>query len=132
MGVDGKLRDRVGTADAALTADGASDNSLTVMLQPGSGNRTVSQLELKRSDNQGILWNTVSGDGNWILGAAAFLDAPLLNAFNGSVNFAIADGGTFNVFASDFNNSLFPSGATLILTVRFTDGTTATANAVIS
>jgi hypothetical protein len=127
----GKLRDRVGGGDAALTPDGSLDATLTVTLQPGSGNRTVSELELKRGDDPGKLWNTVPGDLKWVLGATASLDAPLFNAANGSVNFAVADGGSFNVFASDFNNSLFPSGATLIVTTKFTDGTTATASAVI-
>jgi hypothetical protein len=126
---NGKLRDRVGGGDAALSPDGSTDATLTVTLQPGTGNRTISQLELKRGDNSGILWNTVPGDAKWILGAAASLDSALLNAVNGSVNFPIADGGSFNIFASDSNNSLFPSGGILIVTAKFTDGTTATASA---
>ena len=127
----GKARDRVGGGDAAVAADGSLDATLSVTLQPGSGNRTVSQLELKRGNNGGILWNTVPGDGNWVLGAAAS-DAPLFNISNGSVNFAVADGGSFNIFASDSNNSLFPAGATLILTAKFTDGSIATANATVT
>src|SRR5581483_3915285 len=35
----GKLRDRVGGGDAAITPDGSLDATLTVALQPGSGNR---------------------------------------------------------------------------------------------
>jgi hypothetical protein len=101
------------------------DGTLTVTLQAGSGNRTVFQVELKHSSNGSILWNTVPGDAKWVLGAAASLDAPLLNSSNGSVSFAVGEGESFNIFASDANNSLFPSGATLIVTAKFADGSTA-------
>jgi len=131
LAFNGKQRDRVGGGDAAITPDGSLDATLTVTLQPGSGNRTVSQLELKRADNGGILWNTVPGDAKWVLGAAASLDSSLLNAANGSVSFNVADGGSFNIFASDSNNSLFPSGVSLVVTAKFSDGSEAATNVLL-
>src|SRR5436309_15312586 len=42
----GKLRDKVGQGNSALTADGALDGTFQVTLQAGSGARTVTRLEL--------------------------------------------------------------------------------------
>src|SRR2546428_4996392 len=55
-------------------------------------------------------------------GAAASLDAALLNAGTGTVSFAVADGGVFFVFASDFSPTQFSSGASFTLTANFADG----------
>jgi hypothetical protein len=52
------------------------------------------------------------------------LDGALLNNVNtAAVNFAVADGGSFLVFASDWNGIEFVSGATLVLSATFSDGT---------
>jgi len=125
----GKLRDRVGQGETALTADGSLDGTFTVTLQAGSGNRTVTSIDLRRSANSGI-WDTVPGNSYWVAGAAASLDAPLLNASNGTVNFTVADGASFNVFASEFGN-LFSSGSSFTISVRFADGTTATEGVIV-
>jgi hypothetical protein len=89
----------------------------------------VTSIDLRRSANSGI-WDTVSGNGYWVAGAANSLDASLLNASNGTVNFAVTDGGSFNVFASDASN-LFSAGSSFTITVLFADGTTATAGATV-
>src|SRR2546428_4853389 len=46
-------------------------------------------------------------------GAAASLDAALLNAGTGTVSFTVADGGVFFVFASDFSPTQFSSGSSV-------------------
>jgi hypothetical protein len=129
LGYLGKIRDRVGQGETALSADGALDGTFSVTVITGSGNRTVTSLDLRRSGNTGI-WDTISNNYYWVLGTASSLDALLLNASNGTVNFAVADGGSFNIFASDANN-LFASGSSFSLTVAFSDGTTATAIATV-
>ena len=126
----GMLRDRVGKSETALTADGSLDGTFSVTLQTGSGNRTVTSIDLRRSANSGI-WDTIPNNSYWVTGAASSLDAPLFNAANGSVNFALADGASFNIFASDFNNNLFVSGSSFTVTLSFSDGTTATTSATV-
>src|SRR6058998_688861 len=44
----GKLRDKVGQGSAAFSSDGALDGTFRVTVQPGSGARTVTRLELRR------------------------------------------------------------------------------------
>jgi hypothetical protein len=104
---------------------------LTVTLLAGSGNRTVTKLELRRSDNGGI-WNTTA-DTRWALGAAATLDAALYNnSANASVNFPVSEGGSFTLFAADGTGSTyFPPGSTFNLTATFADGSTATVSATV-
>jgi hypothetical protein len=126
LSYSGKLRDRVGQGETALTGDGSLDGTFTVTLQAGSGNRTVTSLDLRRSGNIGV-WDTIPNNNYWVTGAASSLNGPLLNAANGTVNFALADGGSFNIFASDTSNNLFAAGSGFTLTVVFADGTTATA-----
>jgi hypothetical protein len=90
----------------------------------------VTSIDLRRSANSGI-WDTIPNNSYWVTGAASSLDAPLFNAANGSVNFALADGASFNIFASDFNNNLFVSGSSFTVTLSFSDGTTATTSATV-
>ena len=47
------------------------------------------------------------------------------------VNFAVANGGSFIIFASDTSNNLFAAGSSFTLTVAFADGSTATAGFTI-
>jgi hypothetical protein len=129
MSFDGKLRDRVGRGDAELGADGTMDGTMTVVLQPGSGARTVTGLTLQ--PNTGGGWNT-SPDGYWVLGAAPSLDGALYNNPNGTVNFTVSEGGSFKVFAGDAGSgTYFPVGATMNVTVNFSDGNTVTVSAVV-
>jgi hypothetical protein len=132
LSFNGKLRDRVGRGDKSLSSDGSFDATFTVNLLPGSGNRTVTKLQLRRSDNGGI-WNTTV-DNYWVLGAAASLDAALYNnSANAGVNFAVSEGGSFNLFASDGTGSTyFPPGSTFNLTVTFADGSIATASVTVA
>jgi hypothetical protein len=131
LSFNGKLRDRVGRGDRLLSSDGSADATFTVNVLPGSGNRTVTKLELR--SNNGGMWNTTV-DSSWALGAAASLDAVLYNnGGNASVNFAVSEGGSFNLFAADgTGGTYFPPGSTVNLTATFADGSTATAGATIS
>ena len=131
MSFDGKLRDRVGRGDRALSPDGAVDGTFTVNLLAGSGDRTVVKLELRRS--AGGIWNTTA-DTRWALGAAGSLDGDLYNnSADASVNFGISEGGSFKLFASDGTGSTnyFAPGSTFNLTTTFVDGSTATASATV-
>jgi hypothetical protein len=129
LSYQGKPRDRVGRGNIALAPDGLLDGAFTVSFAPGSGNRTVTALEL-RTGTTGI-WDTTSGSASWILGAAPGLDSPLLNDGSGAVNFAVTDGGGFTVFGADPAASLFTPGATFTLTLTFADGSAATATATL-
>jgi len=124
----GKLRDKVGQGSAAFSSDGALDGTFRVTVQTGSGARTVTRLELRRT--AGGAWDTDSASPSWALGAAASLDTTLLNAANGSVSFAVADGGAFVTFASDFGPA-FTSGTTFSLTATFADGAVVTVTTTI-
>src|SRR5207247_1091739 len=122
---NGMLRDRVGLGNTALGPDGAMDGTLTATLS-ASGGRTVTALRLD-SSAPGI-WDTDSGTAYIVLGAAPTLDGALLNSPGTmAVNFPVADGGSFILFASDYQASEFLPGRTLTLTATFADGSTASA-----
>jgi subtilisin family serine protease len=130
LAYNGKLRDRVGQGDSALGPDGAPDGTLTATLS-ASGGRTITALRLNSDwPTAPGVWRTSSpGTGNWVLGVAPSLDGALLNtAGSMAVNFAVADGGSFVVFAADYQGSEFLSGRTLTLTATFSDGSTAVAS----
>jgi hypothetical protein len=122
LSYDGKLRDRVGQGDLAMSPDASFDGTFTVGSQPGSGNRTVTYLKLSRING---IWDT-SANSWWVLGAASTLDGTLLNnTSNSNVNFSFAAETTFKIFASDdYTNNLFASGANFLLSVNFSDGST--------
>ncbi|MBM2803282.1 MAG: putative Bacterial pre-peptidase C-terminal domain protein [Deltaproteobacteria bacterium] len=123
LSYNGKIRDRVGQGDAALSADGAMDGTLTVTVPSGGGTRTANYLELRNSVNG--IWDATPANGYWALGAANSLDGTLLNNADSSVNFSVKPAASFNVFGSDYNNSHFNSGTSFIITVKFTDGSRA-------
>src|SRR5205814_950611 len=127
---NGKLRDRVGQGNAALSADGAMDGTLTATLS-ASGGRTITALKLQ-STGPGI-WDTDGNSSFWALGVATALDAvPLVNnPASTAVNFAVPDGGSFVLFAADYAGIEFTPGATLTLTATFSDGTTATGTTTV-
>ena len=66
LAFNGPLRDRVGQAEIALAPDGSPDGVFTVMVNPGSGNRTITRLQL--TNTPGGVWNTQAPDGFWSLG----------------------------------------------------------------
>jgi hypothetical protein len=126
----GRLRDRVGQGNTTLGPDGALDGSLEVRLAAGGGPRTVNRVEL-RSSSAG-LWDSDPVTTSWSLGAAASLDATLLNAGNATVSFPVADGGSFVLFAAeDPAAGHFNPGRVLTVTVRFADGSTSTASVTV-
>ena len=126
---NGKIQDRVGQGETALTPDLALDGTLTATLT-GPG-RTVKQLVLVAGGAASGQWDTVPDNLYWVLGAADTPTGALKNAANGSVNFPVATGASFSVFATDYFNAKFVAGTTLTLTVTFTDDTVATATAVV-
>ena len=125
----GQIRDRVGGGELALAPDGALDGTVTVTLTGPA--RTVQQLVLRATGGIDGFWDTIPSNGYWVMGAAATLDAALLNAADGSVFFGVTSGGSFVVFASDWQGREFLSGQTLTLTATFSDGTTAAAAVTI-
>ena len=64
--------------------------------------------------------------------AAASLDSALLNAGNGTVNFALADGGAFLLVAPDVSPSLFIPGTSFSsVTGTFAGGSVVTVTTTI-
>ena len=61
LNFNGQIRDRVGQGETALSADGQMDGTFTVTLSAGSGNRTVTRLDLDRA-GEGI-WDTQPDNG---------------------------------------------------------------------
>lgn len=83
---------------------------------------------LRLDSNAPGVWDTASGIYYWVLAAAPTLDGALLNAPGTmAVNFPVADGGSFVLFASDYLGGEFLPGRTLTLTATFADDSTATA-----
>jgi len=131
LGYQGRLRDKVGASNTTLGADGSLDGTFAVTLRANGFNRTVTQLELRRSDNYGI-YDTLSATGFWALGVAASVDGALLNApGTGAVDVTVAAGQTLYVFAGDVAKSPFAPGASFTLTARYADGSTAAASVVV-
>jgi hypothetical protein len=129
LSYDGRIRDRVGAGQFVPNPDGQMDATFTVTLNAGSGNRTVTQLSMLRNGGDGT-WNTFA-DLNWILGAANGLDTALLNGANDTVNFPVAGGSSFKVFASDWQNRMFIDGSSFALTVTFSDQSTAVGSVIL-
>ena len=130
LAYNGKLRDRVGPGNTALAPDGAADGTLTARLS-ASGGRTVTALRLQSSAPGN--WDAWSATAYWVLGVARSLDGALLNApATMAVNFPVADGETFVLFAADYQAKEFLPGRTLTLTATFSDGSTASAMTTVS
>ncbi len=130
LAYSGKLRDRVGQDNTALAPDGALDGTLTATLS-AAGGRTVTGLRL--DSNAPGIWDTDSATQYWVLAVATTLDGPVLNAPGTmAVNFAVTDGGSFVLFASDYLGTEFLVGNTLRLTATFADGSTATATTTVA
>ena len=123
--IDGKLRDRVGSANLSRTADDQLDAEFHATVTSG-GPRTITFLKLTNSI--GGVWDTDGSTGFWTLGVALTPGGPLLNSPDDSVNFAVSNGDSFYLFAADFNNTEFLAGRVFVLTVTFADGTTALGN----
>ena len=122
---NGKLRDRVGQGNTALAPDGTLDGTLTATVS-AAGGRTITALRLD-SDAPGT-WDTSSATQSWALAVAPSLDGAVLNAPDTvAVNFPVADGASFVLFAADYQSLEFLPGRTLTLTATFSDGTSATA-----
>jgi hypothetical protein len=128
LSYDGKVADRVGQGESSQNPDGQLDGVFTVVLNAGSGNRTVTRLQLT---NGSRLWNTQPSDLYWTLGAAPTVNGALYNAANDSVNFTVLDGGSFKIFGSDYRGGGFLSGNVLTVTVNFSDGTSAVGSVTI-
>src|SRR5439155_8934491 len=111
LAYNGMLRDRVGQGTTALAPDGALDGTLTATLN-ASGGRTVTALRLD-SDAPGI-WDTNSGTVFFVCAVAPALACALPNAPGTmAVNFPVANGGSFVLFASDYQAYEFLPGRSL-------------------
>jgi hypothetical protein len=133
LAYNGKLRDRVGQGETALGPDGGLDGTLTATLS-ANGGRTVTGLRLDSNwaSAPGVWLTSSPGTTHWVLGTASTLDGALLNALGTmAVNFPVADGGSFVLFAADYQSGEFLSGRTLTITVTFSDGTTAMASTTV-
>src|SRR5439155_59409 len=129
LSYDGKLRDRVGPGSLGLGVDGALDGTFTVTLS-ASGGRTITRLQL-HSSAPGT-WDTDAATSAWLLGVARTLDGVILNdPATIAVNFAVADGGSFRLFAADWAGIEFVPGTTLTLTATFSDSSNTTAIATV-
>jgi len=96
---NGKLRDRVGAGRLALGADTELDATLTATLS-AAGGRTITRLQLQSSAPGA--WDTQATTPAWVLGVASTLDGALVNdPMTMAVNFPVADGGSFYLFAAD-------------------------------
>ena len=132
---EGTIRDRVGQGKPALAPDGSNDGTMTVTLNL-SGGRTVTGLKLDSSqpnnpDPVGT-WDTDINSTYFVLGASTGLDDPLLNdPTTAAVNFVVAEGDNFVIFASDLQGMEFMSGNTLSLVATFSDTSTESVNIVI-
>jgi len=125
LSYNGKLRDRVGIGTTALTPDSQLDGVLTLRSTAVSGFRTVTGLELRAG---AFIWDTVASTSSPAIGVASTLDGPLLNNPDASVNFPLAAGAAVTLFVAD--PGVVPP-VTLTLTVRFSDGSTATVSVAI-
>jgi hypothetical protein len=129
LAYNGKLRDRMGQGNTRLGPDGMLDGTLTATLRAG-GARTVTAIRLQ-SGTSGI-WDTSSATTYWAVGVAPSLDAALVNATaTMAVNFSLAEGGSFVLFASDSAGRHFLRGTPLTVAVSFSDGSSATALAQV-
>jgi hypothetical protein len=95
-----------------------------------AGGRTITALRLD-SNGPGT-WDTSSATEFWALAVAPSLDGAVLNTPDTmAVSFPVADGGSFVLFAADYQNIEFLPGRTLTLTAIFSDGTTAIAETTV-
>jgi hypothetical protein len=129
LAFNGLIRDRVGQAEFTANPDSQLDGVFTATLNLGSGNRTITRLYL--TNVAGGIWDTQASDIYWTLGVAAGLDTPLLNGADDGVNFPLTEGGSFKIFASDWQNAMYQNGVVFTLTANFSDGSSASASATV-
>ena len=132
---EGKIRDRVGQGKLALAPDGENDGTITVTLNlSGSWNVTALRLDSYPSGSSTPVgsWDTDINSTYFVVGASQTLDGPLLNdPGNAAVNFVVAEGGSFVIFASDLQGQEFLSGNKLSLATTFSDGSTTSTQVVL-
>ncbi|HEY3065300.1 MAG TPA: FG-GAP-like repeat-containing protein [Methylomirabilota bacterium] len=126
LSYNGKIKDRVGQGNKALAPDSQLDGVFTLRSTAVGGVRTVTSLELRAPN---YVWDTVGSTASWAIGVANTLDGGLLNNADASVNFTLAAGAAVTLFVADPGVVIPP--VTLILTVRFSDGSTATVSVPI-
>jgi uncharacterized repeat protein (TIGR03803 family) len=132
----GQTADRVRQSNASQAPDGRPDAMFTVSFPNSGSTRTVTSLRLDGAN--GGSWDTDSGTMFWTLGAAPTMGGTLYNQQNDAVNFPVASGGSFVVFASEwslgapFPNGLFLLGSQFTVTIGFSDGSTAQASTTIT
>ena len=129
LAFNGKLRDRVGPGNTALSADGALDGTLMLTVSGGAG-RTLTAVRMQTS--AGGSWDTTSATGFWALGVARGPDGALLNQTGTmAVGVPLGDDESFTLFGADNRGRRFVPGRTLTVTATLAGGVTATARTTI-
>ena len=142
---DGRLRDRVSKSESGLCfntaappphgltspiCDGDTDGTFSLELSFASFSKSITKLDLV--DVNGNRWDTVPGNGLWVIGVARGMDAPFENQNDGSLNSVpVGNQGTFKLFVPASNPSSFVQGKTFTLTVTFSDNSTLTASTTV-
>jgi uncharacterized repeat protein (TIGR01451 family) len=129
---DGKLRDRVNRSDAGLSGDGDPDGTFTLTVPGQYANKFLSKIVM--TGPNGDSWDTIPGNGIWVVGLAASLDGTLFNDSNGSVpgNFQVGNNALFKLFVPAAIPDVFVQGSVINITLTFSDNTTATASTTIN
>ena len=142
---DGRLRDRVSKSESGLCfntaappahgmtspiCDGDTDGTFSLVLSFNSFSKSITKLDLVGQN--GNRWDTVPGNGNWVVGLTRSIDAPFENGNDGSLNLVpVGNLGTFKLFVPDSNPSSFVQGKTFSLTITFSDSSTLTASTTV-
>ncbi|MEP7336232.1 MAG: SBBP repeat-containing protein [Acidobacteriota bacterium] len=115
---NGKLKDRVSAT--SLAQDGQLDGVLTLALPTGASDRTLTRLELRRSQQGGAvsdIWSTNPASGQKPLGVAPNPDAPLLASAPGLLS--LSGLSSLTLYAADIGDLRFQPTDSLELTINF-------------
>ncbi len=127
------VRDKVRGADGGggLTPDGKTDGLFRLQVNMESAVKTVDRVTLASSQAATVIWDTIPGNGPWVLGI--FDGGTSLNESDGAINQMVSGLFVVTLYASDTDPaSLFPPDTyTYTVTVHFTDGSTLSAQARI-
>ncbi len=126
-----KVRDVDGSDSQSFAPDGRNDGAFLVNLNVGSGPKTIAHMSLVSSQGGGSSWDTLAGNGVWVLGV--FDGGARLNGANGTLNQIVNGSATVTIYGSDTNpNSRFPPDTyNYTVNIAFTDGSSVSAVARI-
>ena len=135
LSFDGRFRDRVGKSDSGIPIDGESDGTFSLTLPAATSTKFIESVDLLGPN--GNEWDTIPQSSNikWVVGISDTLDGVLFNSSNGSIPhlaYTVGNPGTFKLFVPDSTPTSFSSGKSFTVTVKFSDGSTATASTTIN